>query len=322
MAVMALAGCDPSQAPERQEEASGSNSTSPLTEKVTAPRSETLGSAQAPRQEVRIAPQRTGAQQAQATKPEETIDTIGAPPSERFRNGNRSVVALTGLIVALIVSLLLLMRAQSVILRWRRAVEGGLEAVVPQTLETNLANVLKRQVAALDQRIDATSAYVHRALTETERHLASLEEIVKKLRDELDRKDADNKHLRSLLNPVHKEEQIRHAVKLSRFLDSVRAQLGDGRLAPDQALSFLSDEIRDTLEGHNVRTLIPDADQILDDKWLELVNIENEAALKTGVSEDVKMIIRSVKTPAYVRYESDGTTQVIQKALVTVEIRG
>lgn len=235
-------------------------------------------------------------------------DTLRAP----------ALPAVTVLATAVLALLAFLAITVRTLVRWRRTVGSGMEAVVPMHLEQRLARLTKEQLDALAALRDATDRRFTAVLTSMEEEQQQQVQLLRQLRGELDRRDAEIRSLRSQLDGAEKDAHARRHVKLANFVNNLRRQVDARQLQPTDALSFLHDEIRDGLTEHAVEEVVPQVGAAVaaqQDGLVEVIRQEPEVhARGTGA----EAVITAVLAPAYIRRTTLGETIVLQKARITV----
>jgi len=235
-------------------------------------------------------------------------DTLHAP----------ALPAVTVLATAVLALLAFLAITVRTLVRWRRTVGSGMEAVVPMHLEQRLGRVTKEQLDALAALRDATDRRFTAVLTSMEEEQQQQVQLLRQLRGELDRRDAEIRSLRSQLEGAEKDAHARRLVKLANFANNLRRQVLASQLQPNDALSFLHDEIRDGLAEHAVEEVVPAVGAAVaaqPDGLHEIVRQEIDThAGGTGSAA----LIAAVLAPAYIRRTTVGETIVLQKARITV----
>ena len=235
-------------------------------------------------------------------------DTLRAPALP-------AVTVLATTVIALLAFLAITLRT---LIRWRRTVGSGMEAVVPMHLEQRLSRLNKEQLDALAELRDATDRRFTAALTSLEEEQQQQVQLLRQLRGELDRRDAEIRSLRGQLDGAEKDAQARRLVKLANFVNNLRRQVDAQQLQPTDALSFLHDEIRDGLAEHAVEEVVPDVGAAVasqPDSLLEIARQETDT--RTG-GTGAAALIAAVLAPAYIRRTTVGETIVLQKARITV----
>lgn len=230
------------------------------------------------------------------------------------RSQDRLVLVLAA---ALFLTLATIAAGAWTMLHWRRSVSGGMEAVVPSLLEGNIANSVKQQIDSLRQVQELTHGRIAQVLQEVQSEHIQLQESVSLLKAELDRKDADARVIRKLLESSERESFLRKTVKLAGFVDSLDARLKDGSMSAENTLDFLSDEVRDTLTEFGVTSHLPTTGAELPAERAELFEVVGTIDEDSG-PEGVPcvQVVDKVLSRAYARNGVGGDVTVFQKSRV------
>jgi hypothetical protein len=219
------------------------------------------------------------------------------------------------LAVSLALALLVIIRLTRVMLRWRRDAGSGMEAVVPSTLLSALAELIDTRLQASQAEMRRTQLDARGMLEVARGEHRTLMELVRQLRQELDSKDQDLERMRNLIASAEQESYIRSSIRLHSMLNQLAHQIGETTLAPAEAFAFLEAELRDVLDEKGVAVIAPETlgNGAEMTELFDTIPAEQSSTIdgeRSGTEE--KELTRMI-APAYGRRNADGTIGVIRK---------
>jgi hypothetical protein len=227
-------------------------------------------------------------------------------------------LTLLALGIALVLSLIALLRNMATILRWRRTVPSGMEAVIPVQLEENLTRAIRDGVGALAAQQVVAIQRMAQLITQLHDAQQQHDLVLTKLRTELDRKDADNKHLRNLVASSERDSHIRRVIKLANFVGNLRLRAAAGTTSASDALQFLSEEVMDTIAEQGVDVFTPQIGSFLGTLDSEHIDVVDDSTFQISGASHPNATIATVLAPAYLRTIPGGETHVLQRARVSI----
>lgn len=234
-------------------------------------------------------------------------------PSESIKNSSEKEVkdesGISGsviIIFVLIISNLLVIFALLAILKWRRTVSDGMEAIVPSKLVDSLNKFSGNQMSL--------AKWLETSMSKINLDLAKQNEVVSILKKELSIKEDELSKFKQLNLTRDSEILISKVVKLHSNLTRLSRQIDGGLITQNGAIVFLRDELADVFEELGISQISPSVETPIKDLPSEGFTIKSTVKVN---DQNKHLTVADLIEPGYM-FSSNGHTKVIRPALITV----
>jgi molecular chaperone GrpE (heat shock protein) len=238
-------------------------------------------------------PQPLPSESIKKTIEKEDKDEVGTP---------WSVVIIT----VLIISNLLVLFALLAILKWRRTVSEGMEAIVPNKLVDSLNKFSGNQISL--------AKWLETNISKINLDLVKQNEVVSILKKELLIKEDELSKFKQLNLTRDSEILILKVVKLHSNLTRLSTQIDSGLITQNGAIIFLKDELADVFEELGISQISPSIDTPIKDLPSEGFTIKSTFKVD---DQSKHLTVAELIESGYV-FNSNGHAKVIRPALIIV----
>lgn len=213
----------------------------------------------------------------------------------------------TSIVVALLIILnIFTFFALFMILRWRRTVSNGMEAIVPSKLIDSLNKFSSNQISL--------AKWLEQNISNINLELVKQSEAVSILKKELSIKDDELSKFKQLNLNRSSEILISKVVKLHSNLTRLSIQINSGLITQDGAILFLRDELADVFEELGISEISPATGVSLKDLPSEGFTVKSTVSV---TSQNKHLTVAELIESGYV-FSSNGHVKVIRPAVITV----
>jgi molecular chaperone GrpE (heat shock protein) len=192
------------------------------------------------------------------------------------------------------------------ILKWRRTVSDGMEAIVPNNLMDSLNKFSGNQISL--------AKWLESNISKINLDLAKQSEVVSILKKELAIKEDELSKFKQLNLTRDSEILVSKVVKLHSNLSKLSSQIDSGLITQNGAIIFLKDELADVFEELGISQISPAI-------GLPVKDLPNEGfTIKSTVpvsDQNMHLTVANLVESGYI-FTSNGHTKVIRPAIITV----
>jgi len=210
------------------------------------------------------------------------------------------------IVVFLIVLNIFTFLALFLILRWRRVVSSGMEAIVPSGLINSLNKFSSNQISL--------AKWLEQNISNINLELAKQNEAVSILKKELSIKDDELSKFKQLNLNRNSEILISKVVKLHSNLTRLSTQINSGLITQDGAIIFLRGELSDVFEELGISEISPVIGLSVKDLPSEGFTIKSTVSV---TSQNKHLTVAELIESGYV-FSSNGHVKVIRPAIIIV----
>jgi hypothetical protein len=233
--------------------------------------------------------------------PSESIKT-----SQKEEKDGSSATGVIILIAFLVISNVLMLLALLMILKWRRTVSDGMEAIVPNNLMDSLNKFSGNQISL--------AKWLESNISKINLDLAKQSEVVSILKKELAIKEDELSKFKQLNLTRDSEILVSKVVKLHSNLSKLSSQIDSGLITQNGAIIFLKDELADVFEELGISQISPTIGLPVKDLPSEGFTIKSTVPVS---DQNMHLTVANLVESGYI-FTSNGHTKVIRPAIITV----
>ncbi len=233
--------------------------------------------------------------------PSESIKT-----SQKEEKDGSSATGVIILIAFLVISNVLMLLALLMILKWRRTVSDGMEAIVPNNLMDSLNKFSGNQISL--------AKWLESNISKINLDLAKQSEVVSILKKELAIKEDELSKFKQLNLTRDSEILVSKVVKLHSNLSRLSSQIDSGLITQNGAIIFLKDELADVFEELGISQISPTIGLPVKDLPSEGFTIKATVLVS---DQSMHLTVADLVESGYI-FTSNGHTKVIRPAIITV----
>lgn len=244
------------------------------------------------------------------------VDKAKSPqplPSESIKKSTQkeekyesSTTGVTILVAFLVTSNVLMFLALLMILKWRRTVSDGMEAIVPSNLMDSLNKFSGNQISL--------AKWLESNISKINLDLAKQSEVVSILKKELGIKEDELSKFKQLNLTRDSEILVSKVVKLHSNLSRLSTQIDSGLITQNGAIVFLRDELADVFEELGISQISPAIGLPVKDLPSEGFTIKSTVPVS---DQNMHLTVANLVESGYI-FTSNGHTKVIRPAIITV----
>lgn len=210
------------------------------------------------------------------------------------------------LVTFLVISNVLMLLALLIILKWRRTVSDGMEAIVPNNLMDSLNKFSGNQISL--------AKWLESNISKINLDLAKQSEVVSILKKELSIKEDELSKFKQLNLTRDSEILVSKVVKLHSNLSRLSTQIDSGLITQNGAIIFLRDELADVFEELGISQISPTIGLSVKDLPSEGFTIKSTVQVS---DQNMHLTVADLVESGYV-FSSNGHIKVIRPAIITV----
>jgi molecular chaperone GrpE (heat shock protein) len=233
--------------------------------------------------------------------PSESIKT-----SQKEEKDGSSATGVIILIAFLVILNVLMLLALLMILKWRRTVSDGMEAIVPNNLMDSLNKFSGNQISL--------AKWLESNISKINLDLAKQSEVVSILKKELAIKEDELSKFKQLNLTRDSEILVSKVVKLHSNLSKLSSQIDSGLITQNGAIIFLKDELADVFEELGISQISPAIGLPVKDLPSEGFTIKSTVPVS---DQNMHLTVANLVESGYI-FTSNGHTKVIRPAIITV----
>jgi molecular chaperone GrpE (heat shock protein) len=226
--------------------------------------------------------------------------------SQKEEKDESSATGTIILIASLVISNVLMLLALLMILKWRRTVSDGMEAIVPNNLMDSLNKFSGNQISL--------AKWLESNISKINLDLAKQNEVVSILKKELAIKEDELSKFKQLNLTRDFEIVVSKVIKLHSNLSRLSAQIDSGLITQNGAIIFLRDELADVFEELGISQISPAIGLPVKDLPSEGFTIKSTVPV---TDQSMHLTVADLVESGYV-FTSNGHTKVIRPAIITV----
>jgi len=191
------------------------------------------------------------------------------------------------------------------LMKWRRSVSQGMEAVVP----VGLLKSFQEWQKFLNKRDE----HNQNVINDIENSISKFPESLEILKKELDSKEQELKRLRGLSESVEKDRAIKKLTALHSKFSALEEQARLGKVELSVALDFLKEDIADVFEEIGIEIISPNVGTLIKDLISDGYVVQSEMLIS---DPKLDLTIAKLVSVGYVQKSLIGNPKVIKSAVI------
>jgi len=197
------------------------------------------------------------------------------------------------------------------LMKWRRSVSNGMEAVVPVELIKSFHEWQK----TLNKR----DGLYQNVINGIENSISKFPESLEIFKKELDSKEQELKRLRGLSESVEKERAIKKLTALHSKFSAVEEQARLGKIELSVALDFLKEDIADVFEEIGIEIISPNVGSSIKNLISDGYVVQSEILIS---DPELDLTIAKLISVGYMQKSLTGNPKVIKNAVIILNKLG